>query len=749
MAQQQLTSRSKSKRVELILQQLNSLPTLPAVAARLLRITSRSSTQASEVVRLIESDPSLASRIMTLVTRGPSRLRPRTASISKAVVLLGFEAVRNAVLSIKVFETLAHSSGDDAELVEQAQLWKHSLATACAAKMLAEHIDADIDPEEVFLCGLLHDMGKVALYAVLPKSFARVLQVTETTMGNIAQVERKIIGVDHTIAGKRLAERWRLPEEVIETVWLHHEGIGLLPEAVTKRALVEIVHVADVLVRIGYSGNHDMPESAAALAQQLGCPPKQCERISRKLCSEVSERAAIIGLDEIAPQELYHQALAEANRELGQLNERLQQQNQRLQYRSDYFRLLQALSDSLEANTSVADACGLIADIWQRHSLCARAAAYILESDEMLIEGAIKSAPREPPTTFVVDLPQHLLHNNKHIGGFAVRIAGSDDSWFFEQVGPDFAMDKTLMMPLQNGQEGSAVLLWQTEHTPADYQEQMVEMQAFAAGAALALQQRREQDRQSVLAEQLAQVNQLLQQSQNELLRQESFAKVGELACGAAHEMNNPLAVVVGRAQLLADAEEDAERKQMLETIARHGRQASDIITEMLDFAQPPAPQPCCVSPSQIVNDAVAAVGEKSRQRNVTLEPQLPDDLPDVFVDARQIVAAIVELLANAIDAYGDAAGSICITGSYDAYQEMVLLEIEDLAGGMDPETLRKALDPFFSARPAGRGRGLGLSRSERLLECNAAKLTLTSEKGRGTTARVLLPLAQTQTNLS
>src|SRR5437764_8292683 len=95
----------KEKRVELILQQLEELPTLPAVAVRVMEVTGRDNAEADEVVTLIQSDPALTARILQLVHRAESGVSGQITSVERAVVLLGFEAVRSAVLAISVFET--------------------------------------------------------------------------------------------------------------------------------------------------------------------------------------------------------------------------------------------------------------------------------------------------------------------------------------------------------------------------------------------------------------------------------------------------------------------------------------------------------------------------------------------------------------------------------------------------------------------------------------------------------------------
>ncbi len=147
-------------------------------------------------------------------------------------MLLGFEAVRNAVLAVSVFETFASSNSHPTQFSRE-EFWKHSVAVACCAELLTEAIhaahgrDIGFTPSEAFVCGLLHDLGKVALDAILPKSFARVVEAADLLRGNIADVERMVIGLDHMVVGKRLAERWELPQIIREAIWLH----GQLPEA--------------------------------------------------------------------------------------------------------------------------------------------------------------------------------------------------------------------------------------------------------------------------------------------------------------------------------------------------------------------------------------------------------------------------------------------------------------------------------------------------------------------------------------
>jgi putative nucleotidyltransferase with HDIG domain len=751
MNAEQETSRSKGKKVELIIQQLNSLPTLPAVAVRLLQITVNTRTQANEVVELIQSDQSLTSKIITISTRANKGISRKSVSLSKAVVMLGFDTIRNAVLSIKVFETLGGVSSPTQGHFKREEFWKHSLAVACTAKMLIKEIDPRVDEEEAFVCGLLHDMGKVALDACLPRSFSRVVQIAESSLANIADVEKKVLGIDHTVVGKRLAEKWQLPLPIIETIWLHHQSTEALPEAVRYRNIVKTVHLADLLVReqrIGYSGNHYFAEKASAVAEKLGCSASTIDRITRELRVEISERASMLGLDEIEPEDLYHDALAEANNELGKLNYQLHEQNQALALRSQYFDLLSQLGTGLQAGHSVVDVCSLLAELWLRHVGSKVCAVYADVPDEWIIEGVVKTQDDLKPAVFLVDRtddPDVISRQDKmqHVEGFSIKMPGENQLWFFEQVAPQFELSTTLTMPLLYGREHIGSILWQEDENHPNYQDQIKEIQSFATSAALAIRQAQKQEQQVHLCEQMADTNRVLHEAQRELLQKRSLAAVGEMACGAAHEINNPLAIIVGRSQFLATSEQEQQRKEMLEAISRQGQVIADIVSELMEFAKPSIPQPHSVTIQKLLDQVVATRRAEANDSKIDIEIQLQGDLPEVFVDQDQIHSAMSELLSNAIDSYQGKGGKINLNARFDEMDNEIILEIVDQGIGMDNETLRKAMDPFFSAKTAGRNRGLGLSHSTRYIESNGGHLHLVSEEGKGTVARVILPVSQ------
>jgi len=131
----QVRTQAEPGQVELILAQIESLPTLSPVATQLLELTMDDRASARDLVRLIESDQSLAARILSLVRRADRGAS--TDTVERAVVLLGFDVVRNLACSIQIFETFSHRTESESKHFDRLGFWKHSLAVGCAARLLA------------------------------------------------------------------------------------------------------------------------------------------------------------------------------------------------------------------------------------------------------------------------------------------------------------------------------------------------------------------------------------------------------------------------------------------------------------------------------------------------------------------------------------------------------------------------------------------------------------------------------------
>ncbi len=743
----QAAANGKGERVELLLAQLDSLPTLPAVATRLLELTTAGNSSAREVVRLIESDQSLTARILAMARKTPLTVGTPVTTVDKAVLLLGFESVRNTVLSIKVFEVFARRDEQPPTEFDRAEFWKHSLAVACAAQLTAERARLHVEPDLAFVCGLLHDIGKVALDACLPKSYDRVIRRTNAVRGSIADVEREFLGVDHTIVGRRLAQKWRFPPSLLECIWLHQLGPAGLPASVEHANLVRLVHFADRLareLRLGYSGNFHPDIAASRLAEQIGLSRTQYDEIVGLLAPCIEERAHLIGLDQLTSHDLYIKALSDANEELSRANAALAASNQQLTVRSRHFAALHAMNRRMTAGLTVGDVCGAAAEAIQK-ALEAPAVAvfFYSRSTGLLHLGIADGRPDNPVRSIGLDgssvsAPDGWATDAGSGAGVVFLPSSVAAPALTEYVQTRADAPLPWFCPiLQNGRCTAGAFLAGQAASATHWTSESAEFGAILTALRLWLHNVESHHHAQRLNEDLSEINRRLQQAQQEAARARSLAMVAEMAAGAAHELNNPLAVISGRAQMLKSAPPDEATGKVADVIAEQAGRCSQIVSELMDFAKPAEPQKKPVGVGRLLEHIRDTWLDRTSLLPDQLVLELSDELPAIDVDPAQVEAAFDELIRNATEAMEGRAPRIVVNCQWDPTDERVVIRVDDNGRGMGPETLERAMDPFYSHRPAGRGRGLGLSRAARWIEINGGRLRLDSRAGEGTTAFV------------
>jgi signal transduction histidine kinase len=229
-------------------------------------------------------------------------------------------------------------------------------------------------------------------------------------------------------------------------------------------------------------------------------------------------------------------------------------------------------------------------------------------------------------------------------------------------------------------------------------------------------------------------------QIQTEFLKAAPLTALAEMAGGAAHELNNPLSVISGRAQILAKSETDPEKKQVLKQIQENAGRLSAIIDDLMAFAEPPQPRPVSTDIKQLLDEATQLTAQKQNTEQLDIQTNISEAPKNAFVDSAQIASAISNIFSNSLESYDEGTGPIKVDAVNDESGTFVKLQITDSGCGMDAETLKKATQPFFSARPAGRKRGMGLAHALRIIELNNGSLEITSQPGGGTTVTILLP---------
>lgn len=751
------SDQARSKRVEMIVRQLEVLPTLPVVATKVLQATTAKETSTREIISLIESDQSLTAKILGLTRKAHLGLGDSIGTVEKAVVMLGIEAIRNAVLSVQVFETFGNKiSSAKAKGSEQGfdrqEFWKHCLAVGCAAQLIVEQLPAKntLDADEVFVCGLLHDLGKVALDTCLPKSFARVVEIAVNNRTSIADVERRILGLDHAAIGKRLAEHWKLPATICHAIWLHHHKSSSLPSQIPYRDLVDVIYLADLIAReqrIGFSGNFLFPDRSEPLAQRMGIKSEGYQKILLDLRKSMGERAALIGLDEVNSEQLYQQALQAANAELGRLNQSITISNRKLRSRARYFDAINQLHRQLTPTMPVIEMIECIAQSVRSALDVPAVVVYREDRDNRFLESGIADEagtqnrlfelqnidPEESRSAvnqdrekkFLIDPPRELMEVITH---YAKRLNPNP-----AKIIPLFSHDVMI----------GGIVISADALTVDRLTREQDEIEALCTACGLALGQALAIESKDHLAEELLILTRQMKELEEKLIEIRCIAATGELAAGAAHELNNPLAIISGRAQLLQDQEPDADKQKALNVIVEQATRASDIITELMDFAKPVKPQRKMIDLNEFLSTSAEGFIQSHDLKSSQIRTEIGDHADKIHCDRQQLASAIKEIFTNSLEATGVNELELVVRTVAEDDGDYVQIRIYDNGPGMEPKVLSRAIDPFFSARKAGRGRGLGLSRTYRYIQSNNGNLWLESTQGMGTIAFIRLPARQ------
>jgi signal transduction histidine kinase len=233
-------------------------------------------------------------------------------------------------------------------------------------------------------------------------------------------------------------------------------------------------------------------------------------------------------------------------------------------------------------------------------------------------------------------------------------------------------------------------------------------------------------------------------------LEEEKLAALAEFAAGAGHEINNPIAVICGRVELLLRQETHPERRRDLATIHAQARRVYEMIADLMLFARPPQPTLAKVDLAALLRELSDELQPRCHARGVEFAfLQAGEPLP-LVADSSQLLVALRAVSDNALEAL-PTGGRLeiqtqrtMVPGTATAQAaELARIEIRDDGPGFDEHLRRHLFDPFFSGRAAGRGLGLGLAKCWRIVRMHGGAIHADSQPGQGATFAITLPLSR------
>lgn len=278
---------SKSTSILNLVNKTMELPTIPEVLVRLNAVISAEDSSADDVAKVIATDPAVSTNILRIVNSAYYGLQVRVSSVSLAVSVMGFAMTRKVSLKAAVFSVFGKKGKVKLEQFDPSAFWRHSIFAGVAARVLGAASDRfeSSHPEDLYVCGLLHDIGKIIMLEKARDQYGDVLAEAARSGRPEVDVEQEVFGFTHADVGSVLAIKWFLPEDLTIAIRYHHAP----DKDPFHRSLSSLIHLADHLAwSAGFSSTQGtpMPELQHEVYDQVGLDPQQVEELLPKIRDE-------------------------------------------------------------------------------------------------------------------------------------------------------------------------------------------------------------------------------------------------------------------------------------------------------------------------------------------------------------------------------------------------------------------------------------------------------------------------------
>lgn len=207
--------------VQALLNQVEDLPPLPAVAAKVMGMADDDKTSALDLSQVLSTDQALTAKLIKLSNSAYYGFARRVSTVREAVLVLGFKQVRQVAVGASIMNAWTEKREAD-DFFDLDLFWGHSVAVAVAAEMLAKKTRT-AKPEDAFTAGILHDIGRLVIRRVMPREFRMAVSMAKTRGISLGEAEIRTTGYAHDEVGRALGEKWKFPPHLVDAVACHHD----------------------------------------------------------------------------------------------------------------------------------------------------------------------------------------------------------------------------------------------------------------------------------------------------------------------------------------------------------------------------------------------------------------------------------------------------------------------------------------------------------------------------------------------
>lgn len=692
---------------------MRDLPALPRVAREVLLHAGAETGDLEDLAAAVSCDPALA-QVVTRAVAGAGELRT-------AVFALGADGVRRIVFRHVLRALFPDDAGG---ALDRVAFWRHAVRCAGYAEQLAARLRSP-HAHAAYVAGLLHNVGKLVLDTLAPDAYARVVEAVDRAGAPALETERSALGVDHTLAGKWTAENWGLPEPYISAIWLHHHPSGALDETHYPVQLVEIVRLAGMLAHGAAEAPQGASGFAAHLLDRLGLTRQDLDELTAGPPAPVEAPAAgSLSLEGADPRALVQ-----------------------LQRRVRRLKMLEKLQESLGGEQHLGAMLEATAACLREGFATSWGFCCAADEEFACLEGRWWQGRQEPVQAFVTSLRadagaageprgEALPGALREVLSMASREAWQEGGFAEMLRWPGFVVAPILA----DGRSLGQILLDCSGPGGGFGEDDFGDLRLFGRATGMAIAHLRAKQHLRERNEEMAEALWRKEEEIRQRVREARTAGIAKLAAGASHEINNPLAIISGRAQVMLNRALAPEDRKGLETIIEQSRRASHILTGLMQFARPAEPKLEPLPLNFVLRQIVAGLRPRLERRGIQVIEHYFERLPRVRLDRHRFEQAVASLVENAEHAMGATGGTLTLRAMPANGRRSVKVQVTDTGPGVAPEIRDEIFEPFFTTRPQGEATGLGLAVCQGIIDSHGGRIELESRPGRGATFTMVLP---------
>jgi putative nucleotidyltransferase with HDIG domain len=271
---------------------IEKMPSLSTTVGKVMEICSRTDASPNELNKVISLDPVLAGQLLKLINSAYYSLVNKVTSLTRAITMLGMNTVKNMALSTAIIRTVAGTKKSRA--LPTTKFWAHSIGVGVSAKLLGEAKGLPVmEREELFIAGLLHDLGKVPF----GDDYIEALNIAKFEQLPLYEVELDVMGINHQEVGLMIADKWKLNDVITSCIGTHHETTELQGEIGQKVALVALGNMYTNIFDLGYAGDPFPRENEVELfRQRVNLSPDEFCGIGERVIEEIHKAEVFLNL---------------------------------------------------------------------------------------------------------------------------------------------------------------------------------------------------------------------------------------------------------------------------------------------------------------------------------------------------------------------------------------------------------------------------------------------------------------------